>query len=159
MVPTSLTSVPGVAAVCRFVVVATLAGAIPREPQHVLIAVVARRVPTPETGTLEVVPGGQKSAVVVRAFVGYLARLVYARRGVTCQGGGRSRYFLLIKTGYEFFRKTRRWHLRERLVDRRGNRYREHIADAETGEVIRDKNQGLDEHVAERDLRQQDRPD
>ena len=96
---------------------------------------------------------------MVRAFVGYLARLVYARRGVTCQGGGRSRYFLLIKTGYEFFRKTRRWHLRERLVDRRGNRYREHIADAETGEVIRDKNQGLDEHVAERDLRQQDRPD
>jgi hypothetical protein len=74
-------------------------------------------------------------------------------------GRGRSRYFLLIKMGYEFFRKTRRWHLRERLVDRRGNRYREYIEDAETGEVIRDKDQRLDEHVAEHDLRKQNRSD
>jgi hypothetical protein len=66
---------------------------------------------------------------------------------------GRSAYYLLIKTGYEFFRKTLRWHLRERLVDRRDNRYREYIEDAETGEVIRDKDQRLNEHVAERDLR------
>jgi len=45
------------------------------------------------------------------------------------------------------------------LIDRRGNRYREYIEDAETGEVIRDKDQRLDEHVAERDLREQNRPD
>jgi hypothetical protein len=74
-------------------------------------------------------------------------------------GRGRSAYFQLIKSGYEFFRNAGRWHLRERSVDRRSNRYREHIEDAETGEVIRDKDQRLDEHIAERDLRKRGHAD
>ena len=51
-------------------------------------------------------------------------------------GRGRSAYFQRNESGYEFLRKTRRWHLRERLVDRRCNRYREYIEDAETGEWL-----------------------
>ena len=74
-------------------------------------------------------------------------------------GRGKSAYFQKIQTGYEFFRKWGRWHLRERLVDRRGKRYREHIEDAETGEVIRNKDQKLGDHVAEQDLRKQGRAD
>jgi predicted RNA-binding Zn-ribbon protein involved in translation (DUF1610 family) len=73
-------------------------------------------------------------------------------------GRGRSKFFTRVQSGYEWFRKAGRWHKRERVIDRRGNRYREYIEDAETGEVIRDKEQRLDEHVAERDLRKQSRP-
>jgi endogenous inhibitor of DNA gyrase (YacG/DUF329 family) len=72
-------------------------------------------------------------------------------------GRGKSAYFQWIKTGYEFFRKTRRWHLRERLIDRREKRYREYIEDAETGEVIRHKDERLSEHLAERDHRRKER--
>ena len=73
-------------------------------------------------------------------------------------GRGRSKFFQKIQTGYEFFRKTARWHLRYRLIDRRGNRYREYINDAETGQVIRDKDQRLHAHTAEQDLRKQNCP-
>lgn len=55
--------------------------------------------------------------------------------------------------GAEFFRKTQRWHRVERVVDRRDNRYYEHIEDEETGEVIRHKDEPLSDHVAERDQR------
>jgi hypothetical protein len=79
-------------------------------------------------------------------------------RGIP-QGRGRSKFFKRVQSGSEWFRKTRRWHKRDRIIDRRGNRYREYIEDAETGEVIRVKDQRLDEHVAERDLRKQNRPD
>lgn len=51
------------------------------------------------------------------------------------------------------FRKTGRMHQVTRNIDRRGDRYYEHIEDAETGEVIRHKDEPLSEHVAERDLR------
>ena len=77
-------------------------------------------------------------------------------------GRGRNAFFQRIQTGYEFFRKTGRWHLRDRLIDRRGNRYREHIEDAETGEVIRHKDEPLKGprgHIAERDLRKKGRLD
>jgi hypothetical protein len=72
-------------------------------------------------------------------------------------GRGRSAYFQRNELGYEFFRKTRRWHLRERLIDRREKRYREYIEDAETGEVIRHKDERLSEHLAERDHRRKER--
>ena len=74
-------------------------------------------------------------------------------------GRGRRAYFQQVKSGYEFFDKEGRWHLRERLVDRRGDRYREYIEEAETGEVLWDKDQRLDEHVAEKDTRNQGRAD
>jgi hypothetical protein len=77
-------------------------------------------------------------------------------------GRGRSAFFQKEEQGYEFFRKTGRWHKRERSIDRRGNRYREHIEDAETGERIRDKDEplkGPEGHIAERDLCQQGRQD
>jgi predicted nucleic acid-binding Zn-ribbon protein len=79
-------------------------------------------------------------------------------RGIPA-GRGKSAYFKRIQTGYEFFRKEGRWHLRERVIDRRNNRYREYITDADTGEVIQDKDQPLTDHVADKDLRKQDNAD
>ncbi len=76
-------------------------------------------------------------------------------RGIE-QGRGRSAYFRRITQGKELFRKTGRVHQLVRDIDRRGNRYYEHIEDAETGEVIRHKDELLSEHVAERDLRRRE---
>ena len=73
-------------------------------------------------------------------------------RGIP-QGRGRSAYFQRSQQGQEIFRKTGRPCRVERVVDKRNNRYYEHIEDAETGEVIRHKDEPLDEHTAERDLR------
>lgn len=73
-------------------------------------------------------------------------------RGIP-EGRGRSAYFQRTQQGEEVFRKTGRVHTVNRVVDRRGNRYYEHIEDAETGEVIRHKDEQLSQHVAERDLR------
>jgi hypothetical protein len=79
-------------------------------------------------------------------------------RGIE-QGKGRSKYFVRIQQHQELFRKTGRMHEVERTLDRRNDRYYEHIVDVETGEVIRHKDEPLSEHVAERDLRRKERAD
>ncbi len=56
-------------------------------------------------------------------------------RGIE-QGSGRSAYFQRVQQGKELFRKTGRVHQVTRNIDRRGDRYYEHVEDAETGEVI-----------------------
>jgi hypothetical protein len=68
-------------------------------------------------------------------------------------GKGRSKYFVRVQQRQELFRKTGQMHDVERVVDRRNDRYYEHIVDVETGEVVRHKDEPLSEHVAERDLR------
>ena len=71
---------------------------------------------------------------------------VHSMLGVKAKTPGERRPFSEQKVGDEFFRKTGRWHRVRRLVDRRGNRYVEHIEDAETGEVIRDVEEPLTDH-------------
>jgi hypothetical protein len=77
-------------------------------------------------------------------------------RGIE-QGKGRSKYFVRIQQLQELFRKTGRMHEVQRTVDRRNDRYYEHIVDMETGEVVRHKDEPLSGHVAERDLRRKER--
>ncbi len=67
---------------------------------------------------------------------------------------GVRKWFYKFKQGYELFRRTGRWHQLERTFDRSKDRYYEHIEDAETGRVIRHKNEPLSQHVPERVLRQ-----
>jgi hypothetical protein len=71
-------------------------------------------------------------------------------------GKGRSKYFVRVQQRQELFRKTGQMHDVERVVDRRNDRYYEHIVDVETGEVVRHKDEPLSEHVAERDLRRRE---
>jgi hypothetical protein len=42
--------------------------------------------------------------------------------------------------------KTRRWHVIDRLIDRGGDRYREQVVDAETGELIHKCDEPLSDH-------------
>jgi hypothetical protein len=49
--------------------------------------------------------------------------------------------------GDSFYRELRRWHLLNRIIDRSKNWYFEHIADKETGEVIRHVDQPLSDHT------------
>jgi hypothetical protein len=50
------------------------------------------------------------------------------------------------KIGEEFFHRTGRWRRLRRLIDRCGNRYLQHIEDAETGEVLQHVDEPLTEH-------------
>jgi hypothetical protein len=79
-------------------------------------------------------------------------------RGIE-QGKGRSKYFVRVQQHQELFRKTDQMHEVEHVVDRRNDRYYEHIVDVETGEVVRHKDEPLSEHVAERNLRRRQQPE
>jgi hypothetical protein len=97
---------------------------------------------------------GKRISVVITDKIGITESL--EARGVP-QGSGRSAYSQRNQQGTELFRNTGRMHKVERVIDRRNNRYYEHIEDAETGEVIRHKDEPLSEHVAERDRRRKKR--
>jgi hypothetical protein len=62
------------------------------------------------------------------------------------------KWFQRQKVGDELFRLTGTWHRLSRLIDRRGNRYREHIVD-ERGEVVRDVDEPLTDHTDRGDAR------
>jgi hypothetical protein len=56
------------------------------------------------------------------------------------------RWFVKQKVGDSFFRLSGRWHRLQRLLDRQGDRYFEHIEDAETGEVVEHVEERLSDH-------------
>ncbi len=49
--------------------------------------------------------------------------------------------------GDDFHRKTQKWTHKERIIDRRKNKYMEIVIDSETGEVIHHCEEPLDQHV------------
>jgi DNA-directed RNA polymerase subunit RPC12/RpoP len=51
------------------------------------------------------------------------------------------------KHGDELTRRTGRWAVRTRLIDRENNRYHERVVDKETGEVLHECDEPLTDHV------------
>ncbi|MBA2372134.1 MAG: hypothetical protein H0V71_10890 [Chloroflexi bacterium] len=70
---------------------------------------------------------------------------------------GVGKWFQKQKVGDEFHRLTARWHRLSRVVDRRRNRYREHIEDVETGDVVRHVDEALTDHTGRGDARRSPR--
>ena len=49
-------------------------------------------------------------------------------------------------SGDDFHRKTAKWNILRRIIDRKNDRYEEHIVSGETGETIRHVEEPLSEH-------------
>ena len=62
------------------------------------------------------------------------------------KAGGRGKPFQEETVGDNLHRATGKWNRLRRLIDRRKDRYVEHIVDGETGEVIRAVDKPLSEH-------------
>jgi len=67
------------------------------------------------------------------------------------------KWFMKFKVGEELHRLTGRWHQLERVLDRRRNRYFEHIEDADTGQTVRHVEERLTEHQGHGDARRRRR--
>jgi len=59
---------------------------------------------------------------------------------------GKNTFNVEVTEGDDLYRDTGKWNKLRRKVDRQGNNYQERIIDSETGEVIRDVNERLDQH-------------
>ena len=66
--------------------------------------------------------------------------------GIKARRGGSGRPFLEAKFGASFFRKTKKWLLREMTVDRENDKYKELVTNPETGEIIHQCEERLSEH-------------
>jgi hypothetical protein len=53
---------------------------------------------------------------------------------------------VIFKIGDNFFNKTKRWHVLERLIDRKNNLYKEYIKD-EHGNIIKNVIEPLSDHT------------
>lgn len=60
---------------------------------------------------------------------------------------GRGAFFIKQQIGSSFYRLERRWHNLHRIIDRRRNRYFEHIEDEKTGKVVRHVDERLSDHI------------
>jgi hypothetical protein len=60
-------------------------------------------------------------------------------------GSGRRRSIIEQVSEWSFFRATGKWHFVRRIVDRKTDRYFEHITD-ENGELIRECEERLTDH-------------
>jgi hypothetical protein len=73
--------------------------------------------------------------------------------GLKARRGGRGKPFMELKQGENFSPiRDRFMHLLQ-IVDRRNNRYRKLVTDPETGEIVRDVDEPLSEHVGRGDAR------
>jgi hypothetical protein len=59
---------------------------------------------------------------------------------------GRRKPFLEHRGGDSFFHRAAKWVIRIMRIDRRGNRYTEHVYDPKTGETIHHCDEPLSEH-------------
>lgn len=59
------------------------------------------------------------------------------------------------KAGDSYSYAQRRWVQLRRVIDRRNNRYQEKIEDPETGEVLRDVDEPLSDHIGRGDARRE----
>jgi len=68
------------------------------------------------------------------------------------QVGGKIKSFItgkvsvMFKIGDNFFNKTKKWHILERLIDRKNNLYKEYIKD-EQNNIIKDVIEPLSDHT------------
>ena len=83
-----------------------------------------------------------------RLFKVELAATVSVRStlGAKAYEEGRRQPFLEYKGGDSFFRKAAKWVTRIMRIDRRGDRYREHVYDPQSGETIHYCDEPLSEH-------------
>jgi len=96
----------------------------------------AERPPCPHCGSKD------------RTFAVGLSATVSAKStlGAKAYEPGRKEPFLEHKTGDSFFRKAAKWVTRVMRIDRRGDRYTEHVYDSKTGETIHHCDEPLSEH-------------
>ena len=59
---------------------------------------------------------------------------------------GVSKWIAKYFSGYDFFRRERKWVRKEQVINRREDHYREVVTDPETGEVIHHCDEPLSEH-------------
>ena len=64
--------------------------------------------------------------------------------------------FIEHKSGDSFFRKTAKWVTRVMRIDRRGDRYTEHVYDPKSGETIHHCDEPLSEHRGHGDAKRRD---
>ena len=64
---------------------------------------------------------------------------------------GKANYDFQHEEGHSFHRTTGRWHWLTRIIDRTRNWYLAHIVDAETGDLIRYKDEPLNLHKSKQD--------
>lgn len=76
-----------------------------------------------------------------------------ASLGMKAKEGGRGRPFLEQKVANEYYRKGQRWVERLMRVDRRNNRYMEHIADPQTNDTIHHCDEPLRAHQGHGDAK------
>ncbi len=83
----------------------------------------------------------RRFAIQLESTVGLKSQL-----GLKARSPGEKKPFLEQKTGDDLFRKTRRWRVLNRIIDRRRNRYFERVEDPEAGAVLRHVEEKLTDH-------------
>ena len=78
---------------------------------------------------------------------------VHSSLGLKHKGAGRGKPFKELKQGDSYSTSRGRWMSLLQIVDRRNNRYRKLVTDPETGDVLRDVDEPLSEHVGRGDAR------
>lgn len=97
----------------------------------------ADRPPCPECG-------GTERIAYVEASDSISVHESCALKGRPASGG---RPFLLaVHDKLEWFRRSGRWHVVTRVVNRRDDQYHERIVDRETGSVVREVHEPLSQH-------------
>lgn len=66
--------------------------------------------------------------------------------GLEARSPGEKKPFLEQKTGDSYWRKMGKWMRRNRIIDRRNNRYIKKVEDPNTGEIVRDVDEPLTAH-------------
>jgi len=65
-----------------------------------------------------------------------------------CKGrkGGKGKPFVKLRVGADWSYKHRRWLRKDRLIDRRDDKYRETVTDPETGDIVHHREEPLSQH-------------
>jgi hypothetical protein len=103
-----------------------------------LLGEIAEGAPCPRCGaTARLFKIGVHASITMRSKVA----------GVAYPPGKRGdHWFVRFVSGSDWWRKMGKWTHFNRIIDRRGNRYRETITDEETGETIHHCEEPLSEH-------------
>jgi hypothetical protein len=102
---------------------------------------------SPEIPPAERTPCETCGSLARRFSVGLSATLeVHSQLSVKAKSAGERRPFVEQKVGDDLHRRTGRWSRLVRLIDRRNDRYLEHIEDAGTGDVLSHVDTSLRSH-------------
>lgn len=91
----------------------------------------------PDCGSL-----ARRAHVLAQVSIGHHASL----QGVGYSGAKRNWFVKFVSGRLSLFRKTGRWHLVDRTLNKRNNTYDEEIRDRETGELVHECHEPLTEH-------------